>query len=106
MRHPIAMAALATSSTLLVAALHQARPGMFFLMFGVACFALSGLVRDPEMPPTLGPVLWTVVGAVQLCAFGALRNAHPADPALAILAALGLGSLILGTAAWLRARFS
>lgn len=106
MRHPIAIAALATSTTVLVAALRDARPAMFFFAFGITCFALAGIVRDAEIPDTFGPLFWVTAGAVQLAGFGALGEAHPADPAPSALAVLGFGYLILGTIAWLRTRFS
>jgi hypothetical protein len=106
MRHPIAIAGLATSTTVLVAALRDARPAMFFCAFGVACFALAGLVRDAALALTFGPLFWMTAGAVQLAAFGALREARPADPVVGALAVLGSSYLILGTVAWLRARFS
>lgn len=106
MRHPAAVTVLATSATVLVAALCDARPALFFLGFGVACFALAAMVRDAELPQTFGPLLWVTAGAVQLAAFGAMRDARPADPLLGALAALGGTYLILGTLAWLRARFS
>ncbi|HYX69908.1 MAG TPA: hypothetical protein VE825_12290 [Terriglobales bacterium] len=106
MRHPIAIAALATSSTVLVAALRDAHPPLFFFAFGIACFALAAIVRDSEVPASFGPLFWVTVGAVQLAAFGAIRQAHPADPALLALAALGFTYLLLGTVAWLRERLS
>ncbi len=106
MRHPIAIAALATSATVLVASLRDAEPALFFFAFGVACLALAGLVRDAAFPHGIGPLFWVTVGAVQLAAFGAMRPLRPADPVLSALAVLGAGYLILGTFVWLRARFS
>lgn len=106
MRHPIAIAALATSATVLVASLRDAEPALFFLAFGVACFALAALVRDAAIPHSIGPLFWVTAGAVQLGAFGAMRPLRPADPVLGALAVLGAGYLILGTLTWLRARSS
>ncbi len=106
MRHPIAFAALATSTTVLVAALREVRPALFFLAFGIVCFALAALVRDAALPHTYGPLFWVTAGAVQLAAFGMIQPSRPTDPALGILAMLGAGYLILGTIAWLRTRFS
>jgi hypothetical protein len=106
MRHPIALAALATSTTVLVAALRDVRPAMFFFAFGIACFALAGLVRDAALPHTYGPLFWVTAGAVQLAAFGMIEPSRPTDPVLGLLVVLGTGYLVLGTIAWLRARFS
>lgn len=106
MRHPLASAALATSTTVLVASLVDLRPGMFFLAFGVACFALAGVVRDADLPATCGPLVLVTAGAVQLTAFGAIRTAHPLDPVLGALVVLGSGYLVLGMLAWVRARIS
>ena len=106
MRHPLAIAVLATSGTALVAALRDARPPLFFFSFGVACFALAAMVHDSDVPASVGPLFWVAAGAVQLAAFGAIREVHPADPALLALAALGCTYLFLGTVAWLRARLS
>ncbi len=106
MRHRIALAALATSTTVLVASLREARPALFFFAFGIVCFALAGLVRDAAPAHTWGPLFWMAAGTVQLAAFGAIRQARPADPILSALAVLGSAYLVLGTIAWLRARFS
>ena len=106
MRHPIALAALATSTTLLVAALHAARPALFFFAFGAACFAVAGMVRDADCPETLGPLFWLSAGAVHLAAFAAVHEARASDPSLLLLAMLGFAYLFLGTVAWVRARFS
>lgn len=106
MRHPIALATLATSTTVLVAALREVRPALFFFAFGVACFALAGLVRDAALPDTYGPLFWVTVGALQLAAFGVIQPSRPTDPVLGLLAVLGAGYLVLGAIAWLRARFS
>lgn len=105
MRHPIATAALATSTTVLVASLRDARPSVFFFALGIACFAVARIVRDAEVPD-LGPLVWMIAGAVHLAAYAALREVHPTDAARSVLAALGLAYLILGTVAWMRARFS
>ncbi len=106
MRHPIALAALANSANVLVASLRDARPAIFFFAFGIACFALASLVRDATLPDTFGPLFWVAAGTVQLVAFGAIYPARPADPVLGALAVLGMSYLILGTLAWVRARFS
>lgn len=106
MRHPAAIAILATSTTVLVAALCEMRTSLFFLAFGVVCFALATLVRSAELTDAGGPLICVITGAVQLAAFGTLRDARPADPVLIALAALGSTYLILGTVAWLRARTS
>lgn len=106
MRHPLAFAALATSLTVLVAALREARPGLFFLAFGVICFVLAGLLRDQALPASAGPLFWVAAGAVQLVACSAIRPAHADDPVLGLLAPVGLAYLLLGTVAWVRTRFS
>lgn len=106
MRHPIAIAALATSTTLLVAALRDARPALFFFAFGIICFAAASLVRHAELPDTWGPLFWVTAGALHLMAFAAIVQARGADPALGILGSLGIAYFLFGTIAWIRARFS
>jgi len=105
-RHPIAIAALAAGTTVLVAALQDARPVRFFLAFGVMCFGLAAMARDEALSDTSRPLLCVIAGTMQVAAFGAMREARAADPFLTAFAVLGFSCLLFGTIAWVRTRLS
>ena len=106
MQHPIAIAVIAASSTVLAAAVRSANPALMFLAFGFLCFALAALTRDDHIPLPLKPGSWILVGLVQLLVFVSFRIAHPDDPSPTAFVTFGITYLVLGTAFWVRLRSS